>query len=597
MSRKGESKKVYAEVKNFGELLSEGCFRVPWYQRAYDWSHEEVELLLFDLQEALDKNRESYFLGTVMLMEDTSRSKLVFEINDGQQRIITVSLIFALLRLRFIDMPEMEEKLPDLYRLLFDMSQKEYEASSEEERLKKPLRVMPSEGSQVQYGQIVQGEVWEAGGKLTEAVKITKEFLRRMTEKEISEFYNFLINRVELVCVYFNKEVNPNSIFETLNARGKQLEELDKVRNYFYWQFTDASEKAREEKLHENLEKIRTTFPSKGASEYARCFLQCEFGWIRKRSFYVDLKKCLNEEKGVLKDSVFDLVGRMAKSQNMALYKFISSTTPMPDIVEKFNSQTRRRKYEYRSLNVFLNELRPYTVAWPLFYALLHRWWICTHKKDFSGAKKEAPEAWVGLNTLSSFVTRTSFIVSSFRPSDYEEHFASLANNIYKHNGKTDILIDELHDPNKEQVWNVRNDEWFRQQIEGMSLYNNAKAKKFLIGIEESYRRSPVVIKDIECTLEHILPESPNYWDSWKEFGADEAEYCLNKIGNLAILSQKEHRSDEKFNRSFTIKCKAYENSQIKSTSSIADYSNWDSESIKKRQKKLAAQALKAWPF
>lgn len=69
--------------------------RIPSYQRPYKWSRKNVEELLQDIRtEALDKNNK-YRLGTVIL--DASRGGGVFDIVDGQQRVLTLLLINRLL--------------------------------------------------------------------------------------------------------------------------------------------------------------------------------------------------------------------------------------------------------------------------------------------------------------------------------------------------------------------------------------------------------------------------------------------------------------------------------------------------------------------
>lgn len=97
-----------------GELLG-GNFRltVPGYQRAYSWTTDHAGQLLDDLLTAMDEIGESdgdYFLGTVVLMEtptadacggDGSRSSAqsaTHEVVDGLQRLVTVTILLAILR-------------------------------------------------------------------------------------------------------------------------------------------------------------------------------------------------------------------------------------------------------------------------------------------------------------------------------------------------------------------------------------------------------------------------------------------------------------------------------------------------------------------
>ena len=90
---------VTSTVSQIWRLLRDapGRFVVPWHQRYYDWSAEQVLELLRDIDEAIDAGRQSYFLGSIMLVQDVD----AWQINDGQQRLITISLILASFCRRF----------------------------------------------------------------------------------------------------------------------------------------------------------------------------------------------------------------------------------------------------------------------------------------------------------------------------------------------------------------------------------------------------------------------------------------------------------------------------------------------------------------
>lgn len=83
---------IRAEAKSFSDLFEMGTFSVPWHQRHYDWDKPHVTALLNDIEEARREKRVCYFLGSIMLIDSGGDH---WEINDGQQRMITVSLIIA----------------------------------------------------------------------------------------------------------------------------------------------------------------------------------------------------------------------------------------------------------------------------------------------------------------------------------------------------------------------------------------------------------------------------------------------------------------------------------------------------------------------
>jgi len=75
---------------------SEFEFHIPEYQRPYRWREEQAIQLLDDLEESLTREvDEPYFLGSLVLIRRGTRR---FDVIDGQQRLTTLSLLFALLR-------------------------------------------------------------------------------------------------------------------------------------------------------------------------------------------------------------------------------------------------------------------------------------------------------------------------------------------------------------------------------------------------------------------------------------------------------------------------------------------------------------------
>jgi len=72
-------------------------FTIPDYQRPYAWGKEQALQLLDDLEGALGRDTdEPYFLGSIVLVKAGSDPRA--EVIDGQQRLTTLSILFAVLR-------------------------------------------------------------------------------------------------------------------------------------------------------------------------------------------------------------------------------------------------------------------------------------------------------------------------------------------------------------------------------------------------------------------------------------------------------------------------------------------------------------------
>ena len=76
------------------------AFRIPAYQRPYSWDDEQVGQLLDDLVGAIDSDDPAtntpYFLGSIVLIKHPDKREA--DVVDGQQRLTTLTIIFAVLR-------------------------------------------------------------------------------------------------------------------------------------------------------------------------------------------------------------------------------------------------------------------------------------------------------------------------------------------------------------------------------------------------------------------------------------------------------------------------------------------------------------------
>ncbi len=80
------------ENKTFRKLIGNGLtYRIPRFQRDYSWTHEEWEDLWTDLLGTLKADGQSaHYIGYLALQSADDKT---FDVIDGQQRLITTSII------------------------------------------------------------------------------------------------------------------------------------------------------------------------------------------------------------------------------------------------------------------------------------------------------------------------------------------------------------------------------------------------------------------------------------------------------------------------------------------------------------------------
>ena len=183
---------IESSAVTFFRLISEGLFTVPWHQRRYDWRPEDVDDLLQDIDDAFADERRCYFLGTVILVKAGSR---LWRINDGQQRMVTLSLICACLRRLFSEHGDsMREHLA--LRVLFDVDEDSTQVVDNLDRLRP--RLTPPRDDKTRYNLMIRGRNIGANGKLTQAWRLIDAFVLGMGVDKSQRFFDFLMQKLEV---------------------------------------------------------------------------------------------------------------------------------------------------------------------------------------------------------------------------------------------------------------------------------------------------------------------------------------------------------------------------------------------------------------
>jgi uncharacterized protein DUF262/uncharacterized protein DUF1524 len=104
--------RLRTEAMSLAELLARyDSYTVPDFQRVYGWGETEIQRLLSDLESAM--RRETWlYLGTIYLANEPGQRKA--QIADGQQRILTLTILYAAAR----DLEEDTAEADKLHALL-----------------------------------------------------------------------------------------------------------------------------------------------------------------------------------------------------------------------------------------------------------------------------------------------------------------------------------------------------------------------------------------------------------------------------------------------------------------------------------------------
>ena len=580
--------RITSKVYPIYDVLYSGRFQVPWHQRHYDWSRQEVDDLLRDLQQAVDADKTCYFLGSIMLLEGDEGEPQ--RINDGQQRLITFSLLMAALCSRFAD--EGSDSVRESLGLRTVFVRPVNLPSSLADADHYTPRIIPPRSDKGRYYEVIRGRRIGSNGLMTTAWNKITRFVTQMDTPTAKRFFDFLMDNVEISVLTVPPDVDANLVFETLNARGRPLDQVDLIRNLLYSCFSDATKVTLLEAVHTSLERTLVLLPNKWrVSDYFRCYLQCQYGFLQKTRFHREFRVKLEREStlGDLSERAHTLVAGLGSTDSLRL--FLDIISGKPDHLEERLPKVSGK----RTLAVLLDELKTYSVSHPLCFALLHRFVNTSDGPEKRVAEKAVARS---LRNLASYIMRAVFVTSTFQPSRIDAALANCAHEVFTSTDITSLdIMDCLraHDP-----FAVVDDAGFVRRMTDVEFQSdqrasNQKALRYLFGINAQEQKGSDALKIGGCSVEHVLPQSEKHWSGWPEF-TNPAEWRY-RAGNLVVLSRNENQGGD-FNASFEAKERTLSRSTIQMARDVADrYDRWNPDIVQKRSQNLARAAARIWKF
>lgn len=206
------SKALIGQIFSSGRLLE-----IPFYQRAYVWGEEQWSRLLDDL-EFVTKTKRYYFMGSVILKQDTVPSTCVYSdkriIIDGQQRLTTIMILLKVMLLL-----ENNNKLFDRNYRLDDDSIQLIHGHNDVDAFKKV--VDHEDKTKIDNSKPIS-QIIEAFNYFLDNIP------KRKVDRRVIQQY------VQFVCIDLGKEEDEQQVFDTINSLGVRLTTAELLKNYFF---------------------------------------------------------------------------------------------------------------------------------------------------------------------------------------------------------------------------------------------------------------------------------------------------------------------------------------------------------------------------
>ena len=597
MNKTGVLTVIDARSTTFFRLFCGGRFEVPWHQRRYDWTTDHVDELLHDIDDALKADSHCYFLGTVILVKSAPNAWLI---NDGQQRMVTLSLVCACLRDQFATQSD-SQRMHMANRVLFNVD--ESAIISMDDLDHQPPRLTPPRDDKICYNLMVRGRKIGANGKLTLAWRKIEKFVVAMSTVDAKRFFDFLIQRLEFACLDIPESVDANSVYETINCRGKQLDDLDLIRNHLYSYFNSEDDITRRDSVHENLENIRAQLRDDSKfSDYARCYFQSRYGFLHSKNFYREARRKIQKNAGEKSingivsspsNYVYDLVDDFARREKVELFRAIAAPSLGDPFIGEF-VQLSGHADSTRNLSMFLRELNTYKVTQPLLFALLFH-----YVKEADRPRRRSLAKWIHsrVKHVTSFVMRTAFVSAKFEPSRFANEFSALAVRVMTAVNPSDVPVDDCL-KECDSAYGVIDDVKFTARMCEIEMKDSKKIRRFLLGINYDLQSDSEMISETGCTVEHIFPRGQQHWHGWSHFEDTNPREWVHRVGNLTLLSRQDNKPGAADNRNFATKKQTCSRSVLRISQDIAKSDIWSPKEIVARQKRLVRRAAKkVWSF
>lgn len=491
----------------FSDVLEKNkrVFKVPVYQRNYDWSNIECEKLYQDIMNAFDKDCQ-HFTGTVVYIDDENGGSglNVVLIIDGQQRITTIYILLkALYDASKGVLVSVESEIADV---IFNRHCDE----------KYKVKLKPVKTDNKQLTLLVKDKIDD----MDRNSNVYKNYVifKNLIEKSLADGYDLAdilngIKKLEIVEIILDKLQGdqPQKIFESINSTGLELSLADLIRNYLLM------DDVKQEELYEEYWLVmERNVGYRNLGDFVINYLNSQItkSVNSKNAYRLFKEHC--ESNGLSHEDVLTGLRRTSKYYGA----FIGENNCYSPKIMKY-------------LNAF-NTIKQTTVL-PLLFKIFD---------DFEENNIDEDTLCKVLSYLLTYFVRTNAC-------EINKNMAKFMKSLY---GR---VIDNGYDNYLEKFVAFLNDirtndrmptdKEFKDALIYKPLYTK-NICKYLLSVIENSTREHIDVSTL--TIEHILPQKVNAVAWKKEVGEDYSsvyETYLHTLGNLTITGHNSELGTKPF--------------------------------------------------
>ncbi|MGY9523795.1 DUF262 domain-containing protein [Citrobacter freundii] len=563
--------KIEANDKEIQDIFSSGYFKIPRFQRPYSWEKDEVENFWEDITKNKDEN---YFIGSMVVFQST---KPYFGIVDGQQRLTTITIILSVIRDSFIKL-----KQDNLARGIHKYIEKANVDNEDEFILNSETSFPFLQGVIQSYKkQNIKDDIGAEESNLKNAYNlIHNKMLALIPEidlddnKQIDLFNDVKDSPVQklkelrdkilslkLVFIQLDNEDDAYLIFETLNARGRDLKTSDLVKNLFLKKLRSKNSRFDAAKISwSNLvSKFDNDTGEQTLDNYLLHYWLSEHKYITDKKLFPEIKATLGDDE----QKAEELLGTIIKTADY--YKLMT----YPESAE-WGKQELKIKNAFENLNLFkVKQQSSMTLA-------LTRAWKENKitLKMFKSSLEKIEYFHFVFNSITS--QRSSGVIAT----TYSEHAIKLTNSTS--HDEVQSILNSLFKALKSKLPSF--DEFYVNFTELNYLSNKTRSKgviKYILSKQLGDAISCLNINHHLLTIEHYIPESA--------IKSGISGDIIGGIGNLLLIDEVTNNNILK-NSAIETKYKILKDSNYPLEQTYILSPLWGEQEVKQRTEMIARQ-------
>lgn len=525
----GSGKQIASEkivIKDcFGDKM---WYKIPDYQRPYVWGEDQITLLLDDVSYAASNTPDTqYFLGSLVLhsknVDKDHVSYIEFSVLDGQQRLITLYLMHAVIR----DITQDDDSKVVCAGAIYKKGNKingTPERSRIEFEIRNDVEDFINTFIKPEKGTLKKEELTELSEKsknvsiknMATAILILHKWFSEY-DKE-NDLLSYFQQHVILIYVASEELEDAFRLFTVLNDRGIKLRSSDILKAQNLKEVSDTKKQKEYAKFWEELE-------GELGEDFDLFLSHIRTILVKEKARYDLLKEF---EDNIYKQK-FNQSARIQKpllEKGEATFELLKSYKEHYDTIFSGNNYNLNNNWAFDNLISVLEDTSLSDIWVPPLLMYL---------KVF------------GKNNINDFLIKldnkfSADWITRVTPTLRFQAMKKIIEEIERCNNKSGLSKNEKINLLLESDSFKFNVKEFILQINSYDVYGKRFARYLLRKIDylldnPSYTERRNSYKNI--SIEHILPQNPDENSQWlKDFTNEQREEWTNKLGNLVLISR-----------------------------------------------------------